>query len=99
MLMKQVEDLSVQEIRYLLIKKRQVARVQRLDRFRSSGKVIEVLSAETKPAFKNTATLSEKPHQTWLDRFLLVIEVLALIGLLGMVLNGFSILTTLNRSV
>ena len=106
MIKKRVDDLSIQELRHLLLEKRRVARNERLEHFRSTGQVMAMAATwDTKPATERMAACSEKGISTkttrpsWLDRILLFVEILAVVGLAGMVLNGLSILRTLNRGV
>lgn len=103
---KRVDDLSIQELRHLLLEKRRVARTERLEHFRSTGQVMAIVATiGTSPGIGHTVDVSkkgifaEKPRQNWLDRILLFVEILAVVGLVGMVLNGLSILRTLNRGV
>ncbi len=103
---KRVDDLSIQELRHLLLEKRRVARTERLEHFRSTGQVMAVVATlGANPATGHTVGVSEKgifaekPRQSWLDRILLFVEILAVVGFAGMVLNGLSILNTLNREV
>jgi|DewCreStandDraft_4_1066084.scaffolds.fasta_scaffold45686_1 hypothetical protein len=42
---------------------------------------------------------TEPSHRTWLDVFLLCMEVLAVIGLIVIVMNSLSMVDILNRSV
>ncbi len=99
------EDLSVDELRRLLIEKRRGARKERLDHYRRTGRVIALApdlteglspapiadSAETPPA--------SAPPSRWTDRVLMAVEVLAVVGLIGVLLNGLGILRDLNREV
>jgi sortase A len=103
---KRVEDLSVQELRHLLLEKRRVSRNVRLEHFRSTGQVSAVAGTlVNKPVLEHTTGVSEKgisaekAPQSWLDRILLFTEILAIVGLVGMALNGLSTLKLLNREV
>jgi sortase A len=105
---KRPEDLSVEELRRLLLDKRRVNRHGRLERFRSTGRVVsltlDVDADGSLSAGSSVDTPQEKPAQTrltgsrrWTDNLLLAVEVLAVMVLVGVVFNGLSILRTLNQ--
>lgn len=116
---KRPEDLSVAELRRLLLDKRRVDRNKRLERFRSTGRVIsifpdEMTGEEIDPPSGMVVETPEKSVEAekqgdaenkarqrrghlWTDRLLLGVEVLAVIALVGLVANGLSILTQLNK--
>jgi len=98
---KRPEDLSVAELRRLLMEKRRVARTNRLERFRCTGKVIAILpTLNDGISMEYAASISSTPaHRGRLDRILLFVEFLAVAGLIGMALNGLSMLKMLNREV
>lgn len=109
---KSPEELSVEELRRLLVEKRRGARKERLEHFRRTGRVISVapdlpdLSHDSAPIV-DTADGVEAPPQPapvnprrkFLDRVLLGVEVLAVVGLIGVLLNGLGLLRTLNTEV
>ena len=115
---KRPEDLSVEELRRLLLDKRRVDRRDRLESYRRSGRVVplrpteesrpepepppervvetpeEVVSAaETEPGVADKSL----DRRRWSDKILLGVEVLAVLVLIGLVLNGLTILRTLNE--
>ena len=107
---KRPEDLSVEELRRLLLDKRRVNRRDRLERFRSTGRVV-ALAADPAgdpdgalvagqlvdaPVDEQARTGLRRPSR-WTDNLLLGVEILAVIVLVGVVLNGLSILRTLNQ--
>ncbi len=107
---KRPEDLSVEELRRLLLDKRRVNRRDRLERFRSTGRVISIApdpqhdagrvvdTPEDEAANKeNPAPKQPSRSRRWTDNILLGVEVLAVVALVGVVLNGLSILRTLNQ--
>jgi sortase A len=118
---KRPEDLSVEELRRLLLDKRRVSRKDRLERFRRSGRVVALapdLEAESaaelhlgrvvetpadgsEPELDDSALVrpAKSRRRIWMDRILLGVEILAIIALFGVVLNGLTILQTLNREV
>jgi sortase A len=112
---KRPEDLSVDELRRLLLEKRRVSRQQRLDRFRRTGRAV-TLAPDLPPAaldeWRTGSPNAEEGGQAkgpegeapprsrrWMDRVLLAVEVLAILGLVGVLFNGMGILQTLNDEV
>ena len=102
------EDLSVEELRRLLIEKRRGARRDRLDHFRRTGRVIAMtpdlppasLSDLTAGAAIESAEATDEPRAPRLaDRILLAVEILAVVGLILILLNGFGLLRELNQEV
>lgn len=102
---KRPEDLSVEELRRLLLEKRRVRRQDRLERFRRTGRVIALapeaaLEGEPAPLIETPAGFRPMPsRRAWTDNVLLFVEVLAVVALIGVVLNAFSIWRTLNQEV
>ena len=110
---KQPEDLSEQQLRRLLLDKRRDSRQRRLERFRRTGRAVR-LAPDLPPAaldewrtlapvdeLVNDPDISSLPSskRRWFDRLLLGVEVLAVIGLAGILFNGFGLLRTLNQEV
>ena len=107
------EDLSVEELRRLLVEKRRGARKDRLEHYRRTGRVVSIapdlpdddapLSApviDTTDATESTPEpVSASPRRRFMDRALLSVEVLAVIGLIVVLLNGLGLLRTLNNEV
>ncbi len=106
------EDLTVDELRQLLIEKRRSERQKRLEYYRRSGRVILVESVPASApleslqaqAVESDLLLSDgKPEarrsRVWLDRLLFVIEVAAVLGLGYIVFSGINILRSLNQEV
>jgi sortase A len=109
------EELSVEELRRLLVEKRRGARKERLEHFRRTGRVVSVTpdisdwDAEQSAPVVDTADVGESqpeaksapvnPRRKWMDRTLLAVEVLAVVGLIGVLLNGLGLLRTLNAEV
>ncbi len=107
------EELSEQELRRLLLDKRRVARRQRLERFRRTGRAV-MLAPDLPPAALEEWRTSPRdetpkesllpesarsPRRRWMDRILLVVEILAVLGLAGILFNGMGLLRTLNQEV
>jgi len=107
------EDLTEQELRRLLLDKRRVSRKGRLDRFRQTGRALNIAPILPDDALQDWqsqagSTPEEPPVQApiprsrrrrWLDRTLFVVEILAILGLAGVLLNGMGMLRTLNEEV
>jgi sortase A len=109
------EELSVEELRRLLVEKRRGARKERLEHFRRTGRVISVapdlsdFDSQTHPSApivdsaeakgSTPEPVSATPRRKFMDRVLLGVEVLAVIGLFGVLLNGLGLLRTLNTEV
>jgi sortase A len=102
------EEMSVEELRRLLIEKRRGARRERLEHFKRTGRVVDVSPdalAESTPeveTLEDNGDLAPTPVSTRrrvMDRVLLVVEVLAVVGLFGVLISGFGILRDLNEEV
>lgn len=109
---KRPEDLSERELRRLLLDRRREARQQRLDRFRRTGRAVR-LAPDLPPAaldeWRVEPPLADSDSapapgprsrgRRWFDGLLLVVEVLAVVGLAGILFNGFGLLRALNQEV
>lgn len=104
------EDLSVEELRRLLIEKRRGARGERLDHFRRTGRVVAVAPDAT--GGLESAPVVDTPDEDGdplrvpttkrrrvMDRLLFAIEVFAVVALVGILLSGFGMLRDLNKEV
>jgi sortase A len=107
-----LDDLSVGELRRLLVEKQRAQHQARLEYFRRTGRVIIV---EPQPASSGLGdlrsdelveetVLQPAAHQksrtrVWLDRLLLLVELAAVTGLALILLNGVNLLRTLNTEV
>lgn len=107
-----IEDLSVEELRHLLIEKQRAERERRLDQFRRTGRVVLVepqpgqtpLNTLRSDLQDNEEILEASPgprskRRTWLERILFIVEAAAVIGLVFVVFNGLNILRDLNQEV
>ena len=106
-----VEDLSIDELRHLLIEKRRTERQRRLEKFRRSGRVVLVEPQPARSAFEALGSgiqedIAEdetirRPQRkrAVLDRLLLFIEIAAVLGLAFVLFNGVSIIRNLNQEV
>jgi sortase A len=105
---KSPEDMSVEELRRLLIEKRRGARRERLEHFKRTGRVVDVAPdalTDSAPVVETVESNGETPsapaskRRRFLDRLLLVVEVLAVAGLIGILISGLGILQDLNEEV
>lgn len=106
-----LDDLTVDELRQMLIEKRRIERQNRLDHYRRTGRVILVESvpnpAPAEPLLASTAQPllgADNPRparrsKVWMDRLLVLIEVAAVLGLAYVIFNGVSVMRTLNQEV
>jgi sortase A len=104
-----VDKLSVEEIRRILAEKRKAERQVRLEHFRRTGRLVTVEPApptsqpvdslRTRPLDEINAQHPPRKESKGVNRILLVVEVLAVLGLGFILLNGFSLLKDLNREV
>ncbi len=106
------DELSEQELRRLLLDKRRVSRRERLDHFRRTGRAIALEpdipqdTANAQPGVADPANAQDPAREErkqfrrrWMDRTLLLVEVLAIVGLVGVMFNGMSLLRMLNAEV
>ena len=103
------EDMSVEELRRLLIEKRRGARRERLEHFKRTGRVVDVAPDTLAASAPVVDTLAEgagdqpqvpaTKRRRVMDRVLLAVEVLAVVGLVGVLISGFGILRDLNAEV
>jgi sortase A len=98
--------MSVEELRRLLIEKRRGARRERLEHFKKTGRVVDVApdmlaeSASVVDTLEETADqLPVSRRRRVMDRLLLAVEVLAVVGLVGVLISGLGILRDLNAEV
>jgi sortase A len=102
---KSPEDLSVEELRRLLIEKRRGARRERLEHFKRTGRVVAVEPDSNVPVVDTLENTGDQPEvqvstrRRVMDRLLLVVEVLAVVGLVGVLISGFGVLRDLNSEV
>jgi sortase A len=102
------EDMSVEQLRRLLIEKRRGARRERLEHFKRTGRVVDVApdflaeSAAVVDTLEETTDQAQVPlskRRRVMDRLLLAVEVLAVVGLVGVLISGLGILRDLNDEV
>jgi sortase A len=104
------DELSVEELRQLLIEKRRGERQKRMDHFRRTGRAILVESTPTatplealrsEPLLSGEAEPVFRPSglRQFFDRFLFIIEIAAVVGLGLVIFNGMNLMRSLNEEV
>ncbi len=102
------EDMSVEELRRLLIEKRRGARRARLEHFKRTGRVVDVppdILTDSAPVVETLEETTDQPpaaeskRRRVMDRVLLGVEILAVVGLVGVLISGLGILRALNEEV
>ena len=92
----------------MLIEKRRGARRERLEHFKRTGRVVDVtpdLLAESAAVVDTLEETSDQPpipvsrRRRVMDRVLLAVEVLAVVGLVGVLISGLGVLRDLNKEV
>ena len=105
---KSPQDLSIDELRWLLVEKRRAARQERLERYRRTGRVMMVASDLETPSLdtwhsgtleEETTSVKRSRGKRILDGFLLLVEVSAVIGFIYILFNGLNLIKELNREV
>jgi sortase A len=104
------ENLTVEELRRLLVENRRSARQERLERFRRTGRVVTLASNVESPTLDNlrAGSLPDGLEQVagqpvpsrrkqLLDAALLVVELAAVLGLLFVLFSGYELLRDLNQ--
>ncbi len=107
-----VEDLTVEELRQLLIEKRRAERHTRLETYRRTGRLIGLEAQPASPRLDGLrseplldddpaapSTAPAAPRRRFVDRLLLVVEVAAVIGLVAVVAMGISLLQNMNNEM
>jgi sortase A len=98
---KSAEDLSLEELRRLLVQKQREVHQARLEHFQRTGRLTHLVWKAPAPETSSTPEeiAPSAPGRRFLDSALLAIEILAVIGLIGVLLNGLGLLRTLNQEV
>ncbi|MCK7527058.1 MAG: hypothetical protein MZV64_60350 [Ignavibacteriales bacterium] len=95
----------MEELRRLLIEKRRGARRERLEHYKRTGRVADVEPESMAPVVDTLEGSSDQPQvqvsarRRVMDRVLLAVEVLAVVGLVGVLISGFGVLRDLNEEV
>ncbi|HJS28497.1 MAG TPA: class D sortase [Anaerolineales bacterium] len=109
---KGTEDLTIDELRRMLVEKRRAARQDRLTRYRKTGRIVslapeaegtslEDLRSGSGESLADGGLRAAEPsrRKRVFDRILLAVEVLAILGLGFILFNGMEILRDLNEQV
>ena len=107
---KQTADkFTAEELRRLLVDKQRTERQARLEHFRHTGRVIVVSAEPSSSALETLRTdvtedesgkvIQKKRRNQFFDRLLLLVEILAVAGLLLVLATGLNVLTNLNHDV
>jgi len=106
---KSPEDLSAEELRWLLVEKRRLARQERLERYRRTGRALVIApDVDNSLDHMHSGELAEEAAaqapprsrgRRILDGFLLLIEVSAVVGFLFVLFNGLRLIQDLNKEV
>lgn len=105
---KSPQDLTVDELRWLLVGKRRAAREERLERYRRTGRTLRIVSDLDGPSLDNwraspvtdeATTVERSRGRRILDGLLLLIEVSAVVGFLFILFNGLNVIRELNQEV
>lgn len=105
---KKPEDLTVEELRRLLVEKRRSTRQDRLDYYRKTGRAVSVIPDLDTPALGELRSdwATEDKEQTgkprrrrFFDAFLLIVEIMAVVGLVFVLFNGLEVIQELNQEV
>lgn len=109
---KDPHELTVSELRRLLVEKKRSVRHERLERYRETGRIVKLVSEEEETSWDDIHTTSsagpdagddttraEPKGARVVDGFLLAVEILAVIGLVFVLFNGLEIIQELNREV
>jgi sortase A len=104
---KSVDDMSIQELRQVIIEKQRAERSRQPSQYRRSKRMINVEPVDTPGLLSDDPSQPDddltdylpdrKPRRTFFDRVLVGIEVIAVVGLVFLFFNIFGILKNLNQ--
>ncbi len=104
---KSVDDMSIQELRQVIIEKQRAERSRQPSQYRRSKRMINVEPVDTPGLLSDDPSQTEedltaylpdrKPRRTFFDRVLVGIEVIAVVGLVFLFFNIFGVLKNLNQ--
>ncbi len=93
-------DLSIEEIRYWIVRKRKAARRSRLQHFWKTGRVLPLLGEQVEEDLAGPVlSRKQSARTTWVDRLLVGTEVLAVFSFMAVIGSGLSVLRSLNQGV
>lgn len=106
------QDLSESDLRKLMIEKRRASRQKRLDNFRQTGRLVELAHIPSNSPATNLgepdithnipaaeADTRQIKRKSIVNRALLSVEMLAIVGLVFIILNGVGIVQRLNQEL
>jgi sortase A len=106
---KSPQDFSVEELRRLLVEKQRASRQDRLERFRKTGRVVALAPDLESPTLDDLRSGAPDEHEEMdappkrrrrvFDGFLLLVEILAVVGLVFVLFNGLEVIRELNQEV
>lgn len=104
---KRPEDLTVEELRRLLVEKRRATRQDRLEHYRKTGRAVSVvpdleapgLGSVTSDFVTEESAGGPQPRRRVFDGFLLLVEIVAVLGLVFVLFNGLEVIQQLNQDV
>ncbi len=104
---REVEDFSAAELRQLLMQKSRAEREARLEAYRRSGRIVQTdqtidfntLSSDLDEEEYTPRRRNTRKRRGGMDKFLLLVEIVAVAGLLFIIFNGANLLKNLNQQV
>lgn len=106
------DDLSEEELRRLLIEKRRGKRRRRIDNFRQSGRLVDLTPIPNteptehlggidieEPLELTKGEVRGKRRKQTIDKMLITVEVIAVLGLVFVLFNGVSLVQRLNEEI
>lgn len=105
-----IEEFTSEELRQLLVEKRRAEREARLESFRKTGRVIQVetenpiipnvIPGDDDEPEEETLTNRRRARnrrKKGMERFLFIVEILAIVGLVVIIFQAFNVLNLLNE--
>jgi sortase A len=104
---KRPEDLTAEELRRLLVEKRRATRQDRIEYYRKTGRAVSVTPDLENPDLGELRSgqpgeekkAAPKRRRRVFDGFLLLVEVVAVVGLVFVLFNGLEVIRELNQEV
>jgi sortase A len=106
------EEISTAELRRMLMEKQRGDHKKRLEQFQKAGRILQIArdpQPSTLQSFQSEfietageysgARAVARPRNRWLDRFLLMVEIVAAVGLIFIMIYGFNTMRDLNTQV
>jgi len=105
-----LRDISIEELRQLIIEKKMEQRKFRIESFQKSGRILPITHPgknaphfgppDISPPIPSTNVNKSRTRKRGiLDQFLLLVEILAVVGFLLILFNGFNVLRNLNLEI